>query len=66
MTFQSVNGSPEMQTTHIEDSPLGLLIGQWELDLTIDAAGSDQSRIERLDAVRRHQHLRGTRLLIDW
>ncbi|GMS79169.1 hypothetical protein PENTCL1PPCAC_1344, partial [Pristionchus entomophagus] len=40
-----------------EDSPLRLLVGQGELDLAIDATGTDQGGVQRLDPIRRHQHL---------
>merc|ERR1712037_1004417 len=41
----------------VEDPPLGLLVGQRELDLAVDAARADQRRVQALDPVRRHDHL---------
>lgn len=38
----------------VEDASLGLLIGQRELDLAINSTGTDQGRVESLNAIRRH------------
>ena len=40
-----------------EDAPLGLGVGQRELDLAINAPGTDQGRVQRLDAVGGHDDL---------
>lgn len=40
-----------------EDAPLGLLVRQRELDLAVNAPGTDEGRVQRLDAVSRHDHL---------
>ena len=40
-----------------KDAPLGLGVGQRELDLAINAPGTDQGRVERLDAVGGHDDL---------
>ncbi|GIX62960.1 uncharacterized protein BcabD6B2_23950 [Babesia caballi] len=41
----------------LEDFPLGLGVRVGQLDLAIDAPRTDQRGVERLDAVRRHDHL---------
>mmetsp|Transcript_46588 Transcript_46588/g.120614 ORF Transcript_46588/g.120614 Transcript_46588/m.120614 type:complete len:231 (+) Transcript_46588:90-782(+) len=41
----------------LEDAPLGLLVGQRELDLAVNAAWTDHGRIQGLDAVGGHDHL---------
>ena len=41
-----------------EDVALRLHVGERKLDLPVDAAGADQGRVQGLDAVRRHDHLR--------
>jgi len=43
---------------NLKDMPLGFLIGEWELDFTIDTTRSDQSRVQCLYPVGSHYHLR--------
>ena len=45
----------------LEDPPLGFLVWERELDLSIDSARADQRGVQRLDAVRRHDHLKRQR-----
>ena len=44
----------------VEDSPLSLLVWERELDFPVDPSGSDQGGVQRLDAVRGHDHFHVT------
>lgn len=46
----------------IEDASLGLVVGHWELDLTIDTTRTQQGRIQTLNTIRRHYHLRNSKI----
>mmetsp|Transcript_1778 Transcript_1778/g.3834 ORF Transcript_1778/g.3834 Transcript_1778/m.3834 type:complete len:429 (-) Transcript_1778:221-1507(-) len=52
-----VLGEVHLGGVDLEDVPARLLVGRRELDLPVDAAGSDERRVERLDLVGRHDHL---------
>ena len=41
----------------LEDLGAGLLVGEGELDLAVEAAGAQQRRVQNVDAVRGCQHL---------
>ena len=43
-----------------ENPPLGLLVGEGELNLPVDTPGADEGGVQRLDPVRRHYHLHHT------
>ena len=40
-----------------EDASLRALVRKRELDLTVDATGTDERRVERIDPIGRHDHL---------
>eukprot|EP00760_Papus_ankaliazontas_P002325 PhM_4_TR10948/c1_g5_i1/m.88486 len=53
----NVLGEAHPPRVDVEDHLLRFLVRERELDLAVDAAGADQSGVERLDPVRRHDDL---------
>lgn len=46
-----------LRGVNVEDAPLRLLIRQRKLNLAVNATGANEGGVERLNAVRRHDHL---------
>ena len=60
MDYMMVYNHPHLVGMDVEDSPLCLFVRQRELDLSIDPSWSDEGRVQRLDAVRCHDHFHVT------
>ena len=42
---------------NLEDASFGAFVRQRKLDLTVDAPGTNQCRVQRFDSIRCHNHL---------